>query len=71
MTKDEQFKFVDTFTKSVVNKVLDQILEEKLPASWEGWELKQHVADVFSERTFPMTGSRKTEYENYKLVNNL
>jgi hypothetical protein len=62
------------FIKDLCNNVRDSILKnvERMPADWDGQELRELIADVFGgERGRLMTGKRKRDYRNEVLVNNL
>lgn len=46
---------------------------DKLPENWDGVELRQFIADRFSDCVIKgiLQGKRKKEYQNTMLVNNL
>ena len=74
-TPDEirQVTFVRELTETVTQKIVDDIFAGKVPAEWNGIELRQLLADRFAAAVFKdtLTGKRKREYNNTVLVNNL
>jgi len=72
MDKQEKIRFVTHLMLSVKDKVFDAINDEKIPEEWDGHELRQYLADKFSEAAYVrMDAKRKREYTNTVLVNNL
>lgn len=71
MTKLEQINFVNELCNNVKNQIVFDIRKDKIPGEWEGMELRQYIADKFSESTIKMSLDRKREYNNTVLVNNL
>jgi hypothetical protein len=77
MTKAEKRKFIRELIGSVQAGVLAQV--ERMPAEWDGIELRQYIADRFSAQTWrtswsKLTGAdhrRKQDYENEVLVRGL
>jgi len=63
------------FIRQLVNDVKKDMLSKanKMPSSWDGMELREYVKDCFSEVviTGTISRSRKMEYKNFVLVNNL
>jgi hypothetical protein len=65
MTKTERKRFI----KELVSSVQKDLLYEsgKYPDSWDGIELRWHIADVFSQVCFGNVGKRKGKrYADYK-----
>lgn len=71
MTKEEQLEFVNQLIVNVHDDIDSVIREGKTPESWDDIELRQYLADKFADATMFMSRSRKREYNNYILVNNL
>lgn len=73
MTKEEQLVFVAGLTGNILTEVQTLIMDGKIPATWDGHELRQLLADKFTSAVFKgsMSGQRKAEYNNYVLVNDL
>lgn len=72
MTEQEQVKFVEELSQNVTREIIKIIEEGKTPETWDGVELRQLLADRFSQVVWsPMERRRKREYNNTKLVNNL
>lgn len=65
--------------KDFINELCDSIKETilgnvaKMPATWDGHELRQYIADKFTELSVCGKLDRKTarEYRNTVIVNNL
>lgn len=71
MTRDQQLKFVSDLTHAVAKHVMNKITAGDVPATWDGVELRQLLADKFAWETFAMSPKRKREYRNTVAVNNL
>lgn len=71
MTKQEQKKFVKELVGNVVGDILKAIAEGKIPADWDGIELRKLLADKFQHQTLRTTRSRTRKYNNAVVVNNL
>jgi hypothetical protein len=73
MTSDEQINFVKTLAEEIVECVLDDILNDKIPTDWDGIELRQLLADRFTRSVFKgtLTGARLRDYKNIVLINDL
>ena len=71
MTKDEQIKFIAGLTDSIRDEIITEIESDNVPDNWDGFELRQWLADKFKACTFAMHHQRKAEYNNHILVNNL
>lgn len=71
MTLAEKADFVAELIDSVHAKILDRM--ERLPADWDGHELRQLLADCFAREVVSsiMRGRRLKDYRNAVLVNNL
>lgn len=71
MDTQEQKRIVHELISSVEGGIQATIDAGNVPAEWDGHELRQLVAERFARCTFKMTRTRKTEYNNTVLVNNL
>lgn len=71
MTRMEQQKLVSDLVNRVAGEVLDVIGDGSTPAHWDGFELRQYVADRFAANVSPMGRVRMREYQNDVIVNNL
>lgn len=71
MTKTEQLNFIYALIDNVRADILAR--SSSFPEDWDGVELRQYIADKFTEVCFGslMTKQRKREYNNTVLVNNL
>ena len=58
MNKDEQTEFVDTLIDNVRNEILAKVTKYA-PENWDGIELRQFVADNFSDCVMKGTMNRK------------
>lgn len=45
MTKNEQRKFVKRLMTSIMDQVITEVEENKIPETWRGFELRQLVID--------------------------
>ncbi|MFA5340336.1 MAG: hypothetical protein WC332_01025 [Clostridia bacterium] len=71
MNKYEKVTFITDLIRNVQGDILKKV--DKLPEDWDGWELRQLVADYFTNAAFFTDNDkrRKKEYKNTVLVNNL
>lgn len=75
MEKYEQMQFVMDLTNNIKAAVLDLIKHGKIPAEWDGHELRCFLAERFDDAASATVirrekRSRRTrEYHNYVLVN--
>lgn len=77
MTKAEKRKFIRDLCGSITKMVLNNV--DRMPAEWDGIELRQYIADTFADRAGAMSfrstidrdRKRLKEYRNTVLVNNL
>ena len=69
MKISEQKQFVRDLVKSVQSEILENTFD--MPSDWDGIELRQYIADKFSEQVFEMSGARKRNYKNAVIVTNL
>lgn len=72
-TQDGKIDFVDALVDNMRAHIVAMIQNGKIPAEWDGFELRQYIADYAAENcTFrPMTRSRKRDYKNTRLVNGI
>lgn len=66
-----QAKLIETLSASITSKLVSDIANGKIPLEWDGYELRQLLADRFARAIVKMTKRRKAEYNNTVLVNNL
>ncbi len=68
-----QVTFVESLVESIRREVTRNILQGKIPETWDGIELRQYLADKFNDSTFPdiLKGARKREYHNTIIVSNI
>jgi hypothetical protein len=74
MTKNDQLDFMNELTDNVIEKIFNKIIDNKIPESWEGIELRWYLADKFQDCVFgeyTKMSKRKQEYKNTVLVENL
>ena len=75
MDKIAKMEFVVNFMGSIQKEVLQNIASDKIPADWDGHQLREYIADKFAwERTDLMKLPRsrmRREYKNDVLVRNL
>jgi hypothetical protein len=71
MTKTEKKRFIRELIRNVSAEIFAKVPE--MPEQWDGFELRQFIAEKFSDATYPrmMTGKRKADYENEVVVRNL
>lgn len=62
MKKAEQKKFVKNLANSVLDDVLRALKNDEIPASWDGTELRQLLADKLSDSN-DMEPERRLAYE--------
>ena len=62
MPRSEQIQFVRDLTASVANSTIEAIDQKRIPATWDGIELRKYLADKFAESVFPIVGPRLREY---------
>jgi hypothetical protein len=76
MKRSEQKQFVKDLAKTakdVAKKIIENIDNGKIPADWDGHELRQLLADNFTSMVLAIKMDRKQrrEYNNIVAVNNL
>jgi hypothetical protein len=71
MNRKQQVDFVLELTATIAGNTIDEINAGKIPATWDGFELRQLLADRFANATANMDKERKADYCNTCLVNNL
>lgn len=76
MTNEKQKQFVNELIENVRCDIINSIKDERnieAIKEWDGKELRQYIADVFSQVVIKgtMSRNRKREYNNTRLVNNL
>lgn len=58
MDKQEQIEFIDQLIGNVQNEIKDKVIQHA-PESWDGIELRQFIADNFSDCVMKRTMNRK------------
>jgi hypothetical protein len=71
MSEAEKRTFVKELCDRIKYDILNNIALGKIPEEWDGFELRQLVADSCQNSHFAMKGKRKRNYNNAILVNNL
>jgi len=74
MTKNDQLDFMNELTDNVIEEIFNKIIDNKIPESWDGIELRWYLADKFKDCIFDeykKSSKRKREYENTVLIENL
>lgn len=72
MERNEKIKFVNELLDCYKQLIVDKIISGKIPESWNGLELRQHVIDTFKGcKLGEMSIKRKRDYKNTVIVNNL
>lgn len=71
MTKEEQIRFITELTHSVRDELITEVEMDNVPDTWDGFELRQWLADKFKNSTRPMGHQRRAEFNNYILIHNL
>ncbi len=75
MTPQEQQDFIDDLTRNVAGSIKKQIVAGKIPANWDGHELRALLADKFGEwntlKTDKTYRVRNKAYKNTCIVENL
>ncbi len=68
-----QVTFAESLIESIRREVTRNILQGKIPEAWDGIELRQYLADKFTDSTFPdlLKGKRKRNYKNTLIVSNI
>jgi hypothetical protein len=76
MTRTEQLIFVDDLCQNIRLQLKEQIKNNKVPAEWDGHELRCLIADTFEAAAAPTTirlakrSKRAKDYRNVMLVTN-
>jgi len=75
VTKLEQMKFVQQLVGNVEQEIQELFLKGRIPAEWDGHELRELIAEKFAEcRSAIMReprSKRLKDYRNTVLVSNL
>jgi hypothetical protein len=72
MTKAEQRRFVKQMCEGLRLHLTRNIIEGRVPDTWDGFELRQWAADSLAERwVMGMGRARKRAYNNTRIVNGL
>jgi hypothetical protein len=73
MTKEEQVHFVTEHCNRIATAMMLLIVHDKIPAAWDGVELRQLLADKFQQETYQrlLNGQRMLNYRNMVAVSSL
>lgn len=74
MTRMEQIALVNDLTERIAGQIVHLVTVGKVPAEWDGHELRELIGEKFyAERTQLMRArpTRRRNYRNTVLVNNL
>jgi hypothetical protein len=71
LTRTEQQEFVRQLCMAMAKRIVTEIEDGRIPATWEGYELRWLIADRAQNNTFEDTPKRRREYLNYCRVHNL
>lgn len=74
MQKREQRRFVKELCARIENRILDHIKLGRIPAGWDGIELRELIADIAHEQRAGkdiMGRTRRRDYRNIVIINNL
>lgn len=71
MSPNEQKNFITSLTDAIVIEIFGKINEGKIPEEWNGFELRELLADKFDNERANMTRTHHREYKNTVLVNNI
>jgi len=71
MKNYERQEFIEELIGSVKEEIISK--SPNMPDSWDGIELRQYIADRFSDAVIKrlLSGSRKRAYKNTLLISNL
>lgn len=64
MSKEEKAQFIENMYETLKTEALKKV--ELMPEDWEGWELRQFIADKASDIVWPSMADkgRKRKYTN-------
>ena len=72
MDKNDQIIFVESLVESILHTVRTNIERDLVPDTWDGFELRQYLADKFDDANYvKMSRMRKAEYRNTIMISNL
>lgn len=66
MTSEKQRTFVSDLILSVCTKIINT----DIPTEWDGFELRQYIADQFAAQVCDMNKTRSREYLNTVITRN-
>ena len=69
LTKEEKIKLAQEIAANVLESIVKDIENEKVPENWNGIELRELFADRV--RWHNMEAKRRKAYNNTKMVNGL
>ncbi len=71
MTKEEQKQFIVDLMELIQRGILARIENGRVPAEWNGIELREYLTRVADKHRAVMSQGRKRDFNNTVLVNNL
>lgn len=71
MNKEEKEQFIENMCIVIKKSMLQKV--NKMPDSWDGYELRQLFSDFVSEDIayLKMNRKRMKEYKNTRIINNI
>jgi len=72
MNKKDKVRFIKDLCNSVKNELISKI--DKIPENWDGYELRELIAQKFRSESYLMNDKRSKRYrdfENDVIVQNL
>lgn len=70
-TRADKMDFVTELLNAIKLDIGRKIATDAVPVDWDGFELRQLIADKVSMQTVKMSASRAKSYRNTVLINNL
>ena len=64
MNNTEKLEIVCNITESIKNQFADALRAGAVPEEWDGYEIRQWLADRFQYETRPVGRKRVREYRN-------
>jgi hypothetical protein len=62
MTKHEQTKLLEAIIDNMKASLMAKV--ENFPENWDGFEMRQYLADQFAQEARPMDRARMRNYRN-------
>ena len=66
MTQAEQTEFIRQLTSSIADAMIEKCEAGKVPAHWDGKQLRTWIAETFAEQSWAqkMTRKERRDYDN-------